>query len=64
MDQNAIVFGLIIAVFVLMALMLILRPWYLRSVMTTEMKEEIKEKKMKAQVAEGLAQKYEKKGRI
>ena len=64
MDQNSIVGILIITLIALLILWWALRPSQRRYEATKEMKEEIKEKKIKAEVAERLAQKYAKKGRI
>jgi predicted Holliday junction resolvase-like endonuclease len=63
-DQNLVIVVLLGALFLLLLLMVLLKPAYLRSVRTKDMKEEIKEKKMNAEIAERLAKKYEKKGRL
>jgi uncharacterized membrane protein len=64
MDQNIIIMILFGIVALLVILLLVFRPWYLRDVTRRELIAEAKYNRMKEIEAEKIAQRYNKKGRL
>lgn len=62
--QNGVVMFVLVAGIVLLALIVLLRPWLRRKMTEDRLKAEAKQKRMEELAAERVAAKFQKKGRL